>query len=62
MKITVMEAPSVLEQASPFWLRLRDHILERCQFEDRVPVVDVRHVFDAAHSLVVEGTPPKPEA
>ena len=41
---------------------LLEHILERCQFEDREPVVDVRHVFDAAHSLVVESTPPKPRS
>ena len=40
---------------------LLDHILERCRFEDRPPVIDVAHIFDAAHSLVVEGLPPRPK-
>ena len=39
---------------------LLDHVLERCQYEDRDPTIDVDHIFDAAHSLVVEGAPPAP--
>lgn len=41
---------------------LMEHVLERCRFEDREPVVDLEHIHDAAHSLVVEGTPPVPRA
>ncbi len=40
---------------------LLDHVLERCQYEDREPMIDVAHIFDAAHSLVVEGAPPTPK-
>jgi DNA-binding PadR family transcriptional regulator len=40
---------------------LLDHVLERCQYEDREPTIDVAHIFDAAHSLVVEDAPPTPK-
>jgi hypothetical protein len=39
---------------------LLEHVLERCRFEDREPVIDLDHVFDAVHSLVVEDAPPTP--
>jgi hypothetical protein len=39
---------------------LMDAILERCRFEDRPPKVDVEHVYDAVHSLVVDVAPPEP--
>ena len=41
---------------------LLDHVLERCQYEDVRPVLDLARVFDAAHSLIVEGAPPVPSA
>lgn len=41
---------------------LLDHVLERCRFEDRGLVIDLEHIFDAVHSLVVENEPPRPSA
>jgi hypothetical protein len=39
---------------------LIDAIVERCRFEDRPPKIDLMHVYDAVHSLVIEGKPPEP--
>jgi DNA-binding PadR family transcriptional regulator len=39
---------------------LIDAVLERCRFEDRPPKIDLHHVHDAVHSLVVDGAPPEP--
>ena len=39
---------------------LLDHVFERCRYEDRSPVIDLDHIYDAVHSLVVEEKPPRP--
>ena len=41
---------------------LIDSVLERCRFENRPPTLDLPAVWDAVHSLVVDGTTPKPKA
>jgi len=41
---------------------LLDHVFERCRYEDRALQIDLDHVFDAVHSLVVEERPPRPKA
>lgn len=41
---------------------LVDAVLERARFEDRAPRMDLMHVYDAVHSLVIRARPPEPEA